>query len=65
MKRNLTKLGILLLGMVFSASLSLAQNVTGVVTDADTGELLIGANVLIVDTATGVEAFPFLVQPSS
>ena len=53
MKRfhNLT---LLLIAMVILPGLMLAQRtITGQVTDAETGETLIGANILVVGTSSG------------
>ncbi|RME94359.1 MAG: SusC/RagA family TonB-linked outer membrane protein [Bacteroidetes bacterium] len=44
---------ILMLLAVALCNVAVAQTVTGTVTDAETGEALIGANVLVVGTSTG------------
>ena len=43
---------LILLAMVF-CNVMIAQTVTGTITDADTGEPLIGANILVVGSSTG------------
>lgn len=44
---------LLLLAMLFLGNLAMAQTVSGTVTDAENGEPLIGASILVVGTSTG------------
>lgn len=49
----LPKLGLVVLALMLSNALLAQRTITGTVTDAQDGEPLIGANVLVVGTSTG------------
>lgn len=51
--RSIFRLGFLMLGFCLSTHLSAQRTISGTVTDASTGETLIGANVFVKDANTG------------
>ncbi len=53
MRQKMRQLGLLLAAVLLGASLSAQRNLSGTVTDAQTGEPLIGANILVKGTSTG------------